>query len=171
MFKKVISAVSKISKAMNWCSMALVFIVAVIMFLDIIVRLVSDASILGTYEITEMGMTVIIFGALAQTQFLKGHVRVTMLIEKLPPKVERVFEGFFLLATTVVAGFVSHASWVQAGVYLNKKATTGVLRMPYYPFAYIMAIGFSIFTLVLLLDTLTSFSKKLGGTDALEDIA
>ncbi|MCL6477469.1 MAG: TRAP transporter small permease [Peptococcaceae bacterium] len=157
---KVINWITRISRILNYVSMVLIFLVALIIFLDILLRAITKQSILGTYEITEMCMVVIIFGSLANTQLLKGHVRVTMLLEKLPLGVQRVLEGLVLLITAGVCAIVCYSSFVQASLYKADEATTGVLKMPYYPFAYFMAIGLAVFTVVLLLDSFRTFLKS-----------
>jgi TRAP-type C4-dicarboxylate transport system permease small subunit len=158
--QKATSAVARISNVFNHISMAAIFLVASIMFLDIALRLTVGTSILGTYEITEMGMIAVIFGALAYTQVLKGHVRVTMLVEKLPRGAQRILEGLLLFLTASVCGGTSYAGFVQAAVYRSKGATTAVLKMPYYPFAYFMAAGMALFTVALLLDAAAAFTGK-----------
>ena len=158
--QKEMAAVARISNILNYISMAAVFLVAVIIFMDIVLRLGFRVSILGTYEITEMGMVVVIFGALAHTQVLKGHVRVTMLVEKLPRGVQQAIEGLLLSATAAVCACVAYSGFVQATGYFSKGATTAVLKMPCYPFAYVMAAGLALFTAVLLLDAVTVFSGK-----------
>ena len=66
--------VAKISALLNYISMAVLFLIGAIVFSDIVLRLTVEVSVLGTYEITEMGMIVVIFGALAHTQVFKGHL-------------------------------------------------------------------------------------------------
>ncbi len=157
--KKLPAAAAMLSNIFNYISMAALFLVAAILFLDIALRLAAEISILGTYEIIEMGMIVVIFAALAHTQFLKGHVRVTMLVEKFPPGVKRWIDGFLLTITAAVCAVVTYASFVQAHVYYEKQATTAVLKMPYYPFAYTLAMGLTLLTIAFFLDAVASFSS------------
>jgi TRAP-type C4-dicarboxylate transport system permease small subunit len=158
--QKATSAVARISNIFNHVSMVVIFLIASIVFLDIMLRLTVGISILGTYEITEMGMIVVIFGALAHTQVSKGHVRVTMLVEKLPRGAQRVLEGLLQLLSASACGCMAYAGFVQAAVYRSKGATTAVLKLPYYPFAYFMAAGVALFTIVLLLDAAAAFTGE-----------
>jgi TRAP-type C4-dicarboxylate transport system permease small subunit len=160
MLAKINAAVAAISNLLNYISMAVVFLIAVMIFSDIVFRLVFKTSILGTYEITEMGMVVVIFGALAHTQILKGHVRVTMLVEKLPNGAERIIEGILFLVTAAVCVCLAYAGFIQAAVYQTRGATTAVLKIPYNPFAYFMAASLSLFSAVFFLDAVAVFSRK-----------
>lgn len=160
--KKVTAVVSGLSGILNYASMCVIFLIAAVMFIDISLRLTVKISLLGTYEITEMGMIVVIFGAMAHTQFLKGHVHVKMLVEKFPDEVQRITEGLLLLLTAVVCAFVAYSGFTQASVYYAKKATTAVLKIPYYPFAYFMAVSLALLTVMFLLDALKKFSEPSG---------
>jgi TRAP-type C4-dicarboxylate transport system permease small subunit len=157
--KRFVAVIFKASSLFNILSMSSIFLVAFIIFMDILLRLAIKTSILGAYEITEMAMIIVIFGSLAHTQFLKGHVRVTMFVERMRDRAKKITEGSLLIVTSAVSAIVSYSSFVQAAVYYEKDATTAVLKMPYFPFAYIMAIGLTLFTIMLFMDAVKIFSK------------
>lgn len=154
-------AITRAAELLQYCSMAVLFLMALIMFADIVLRHAAGIYIPGTYEITEMGMIVVIFGGLAHTQALKGHVRITMFVEKLPPAIRKITEGAFLVITALVCACAAWSGFVQAAAHRSRGATTAVLELPLYPFAYFMAIGLTLFAVVFIVDAGQALTRKM----------
>jgi len=154
-------AIRRASELLHCVSMAVLFLMALMVFLDIVLRHAVGVYIPGTYEITEMGMVVVIFGSLAHTQVIKGHVRITMFVEKLPPTIRRVTEGVFLLITALVCACAAWSGFVQAAAYRDRGATTAVLEVALYPFAYFMATGLALFAMVFFVDACQALTQRI----------
>ena len=77
--------VGKISRGIAQASMWAIFGITFVLVVDIILRFTTESSaLLGTYEMTEMAMIIIIYMGLSVTQLQKDHIRAVMLLEKIP---------------------------------------------------------------------------------------
>ena len=161
-FNRLHQAVKGISRWINYLSMAAIFIVMALLVVDIVLRNFFKSAILGAAEMVEMGMVLIVFCGFAYTQVEKGHVHVTMVTDRLPPKLRYVLECLVMLFTVVLSYLVTVSSFRTAAKFSTEKAATAVLNISSAPFAYAMAVAMAVFTLVLFFEAIESFLKILG---------
>lgn len=128
----------------------------------LMVAVVSDAGgryffnhpVSGVYEISELYLMVaIVFLGLAQTQRRKGHVRVELLLERLPPPVSRGLDTMYLVATACAFACIAYVS-ARTGLdnLSNNRWTTGVVAIPTGPSWLIVTLGSAVLVLRLLFD-------------------
>lgn len=158
--KKIHSALSTFTRYISWAGLAATFFLMVITTIDVILRkLPINASIVGSYDMTEMGMVVIVFFGIAYFQSEHGHVRVEMFVEKFPYTVRCIVEGVVNLVEAVFGALMCYAAFQQISTLFERGTGTSVLRIPHWPFAVFMTIGLLIFTIFLVLDGIMDFQK------------
>ncbi|MGE5284640.1 MAG: TRAP transporter small permease [Actinomycetota bacterium] len=110
----------------------------------------------GTYEVVSFLGAIVTAGALGYTQKRKDHIVVEILSEKFPAKVKRVLDRVSYILILV---FFSIVSW-QTFVYGRRLLATGelseTLKIPYYPFVFLVGIGFATLALTSFLDLIES---------------
>lgn len=106
----------------------------------------------GTYEVVSFLGAIVTAGALGYTQKRKDHIVVDILSEKFPAKVKRVLDR---VNYAVILVFFSIVSW-QTFVYGKRLLLTGelseTLKFAYYPFVFLVGIGFAVLALTIFLD-------------------
>ena len=106
----------------------------------------------GAYEVVSFLGAVVTAGALGYTQKRKDHIVVDILSEKFPAPVKRVLDR---VSYALILVFFSIVSW-QTFVYGKRLLVTGemseTLRISYYPFVFIVGLGFAVLALTVLLD-------------------
>ena len=111
----------------------------------------------GTYEVVSFLGAVVTAGALGYTQKRKDHIVVDILSEKFPAPVKRVLDRMSYLLILV---FFSIVSW-QTFVYAKRLMRTGelseTLKIAYYPFVFLVGIGFAVLSLTSFLDLIETF--------------
>jgi len=154
MIDKIDKIVGKISKGLAQISMWAIFAITFILVVDIVLRFTTvSMSILGTYELTELFMIVIIYLALAVTQYEKDHIHVVMLIEKFPWRFRTFVETVIFAFTAYLSYMLFYAAVLQAQTVAYRGLTTQVLFIPQLPFVVLMAIGLLVLAIVFTLDT------------------
>ena len=110
--------------------MLMVFLTSV----DVVGRYFFNRPILGAYDLTQLMMIIVVFFCIAYTQIEKGHVGITIVVDRLSKKAQNVigcagnFLGLF---------FFSLIAWqniAQANLMRINGATTASLGIPTYPF-------------------------------------
>jgi TRAP-type C4-dicarboxylate transport system permease small subunit len=111
----------------------------------------------GSYEVVSFLGAIVTAGALGYTQKRKDHIVVDILSDKFPSKVKRVLDRVSYLLILV---FFSIVSW-QTFVYGKRLMRTGelseTLKIAYYPFVFLVGIGFAVLALTSFLDLIETF--------------
>jgi TRAP-type C4-dicarboxylate transport system permease small subunit len=106
----------------------------------------------GTYEVVSFLGAVVTAGALGYTQKRKDHIVVDILSVTFPAKVKLILDRVSYILILV---FFSVVSW-QTFVYGKRLLQTGelseTLKIAYYPFVFLVGIGFAVLALTILLD-------------------
>jgi TRAP-type C4-dicarboxylate transport system permease small subunit len=114
----------------------------------------------GTYEIVAFLGAIVTAGALGYTQKRRDHIVVDILSEKFPAPVKRGIEG---VSHALMLGLFSIVAW-QTFVFGERLRATGelseTLKIAYYPFVYLVSLGFAVLALTILLDLLELAWKK-----------
>ena len=103
---------------------------------------------------THWWMTLLLAFALAYTAVMKGHVRVDLLTDRLPQRTQAIIDSFLSL---IGCSLMSLITW-QIALNMKRIMDTGLLiaqvDIPMWPFAGLLVVGFFVFTLVLLAQSL-----------------
>ncbi len=158
MYRLIRKGVNKVCSALATVAMVAIFVIMFVLVIDIILRFATEnMAILGTYEMTEMAMVIIIFLSLAVTQIEKEHVSVVMAIERFPWRVRTFIQGVISAFTTVLCFYTLYAGVLQVQSVQQSGVTTGVLFIPHVPFTVVMTIGLGALMVVFILDTIDYF--------------
>jgi len=125
---------------------------------DVIVRATLARTITGALEISEYMLAVFILLGLAYTQQIKGHVRVSFLTSRLPPRVQPAVEIVTTLLSLFIIFILVWQGWV---VGIHESAVSDMLRVPQAPFKLLVAVGGFLLFLELLIDMAASIGKLI----------
>lgn len=161
--KKIHSALSTVTKYIAWVALLVTFVLMCLTTVDVILRKLPfiPFSILGSYDMTEMGMVVIVFFGIAYLQSGNGHVRVDMFVDKYPHAAQQIVMGIVDLIEAVFGGIMCYASFLQISTLIKSGKGTSVLRIPHWPFYIIMTIGLLLFTIFLVINGLMHFTNSV----------
>lgn len=76
--------------------------------LDALVRTVAGQPMPGVFEMSELSMVMLVFMGLGWTQLDDAHIRVTLLKDRVPPRVARVLEALSWLLGAIVLGLLAY---------------------------------------------------------------
>jgi TRAP-type mannitol/chloroaromatic compound transport system permease small subunit len=123
-----------------------------------------DWPVPGALELTESTMVLIVFGALAFTQEMRGHIRVEILHGFAGPR----GQSFMDFATHLLAlVFFALLAWQSFGElsysWELKESTMGTVRFPLYPARCLLSIGSVLLIVQLALDVIDDLGRMLRG--------
>jgi len=118
--------------------------------------------LLGTYEFVSFLSAVVISFALAYCAVQRGHIAVTLVVDRLPPRGQAIVD---VIINAVSIIFLGLTVW-QITLYATDMVVSGEVspttKTPFYPFVYGVALGFLFLCLVLLVDLLKSINRAAG---------
>ncbi len=143
--------VHPMAKFMNWVGS---FVLLIMMFLtvaDVFLRKVYSKSILGTVEVTEFMLLIVIFFTMASTEFNDGHVKVDLVVRQLSHRSQGIVDMITQFICFGLCGMITWSTFLYA---LSMKISGEVsqdLWIPMYPFVFLVALGCAVFTFALLI--------------------
>ena len=147
-----------------WVNSVGVGVLVLMMFLtaaDVSLRYIFNLPILGSYEITEYMMAILVAFTIAYTAFTKGHVNVDLIVNRLPKRLGSAISIVTNLICVVLFSLIAWRSFYQAGVLHNAAAVSPALSIPEFPFVIITGIGFSLISVVFILHLLEASSEVI----------
>jgi TRAP-type C4-dicarboxylate transport system permease small subunit len=130
---------------------------------DVVLRSLFRAPILGSFELTEFALVVMAFLAIPWAAVKKANVRVDLLVSSLTPKMQAVFDSVTCFMALVVTAFCAWYTVPQA-LYIWRLGTeSDMLRIPVYPFYFLVAFGFFLLSLILLANFIELVKKAVKG--------
>lgn len=136
--------------------MVVIFAMVCMTTIDVVMRKISSLNIMGSYELTEMGMLVAIWIAIGYYQIIKGHIRVTMFIDMMPKRARMFMDIVAYGIGAVLMIFCIYGGILRVMSDISRNLCTAVLYIPQFPFSIIMVIGECLFFLLLLIDCITA---------------
>lgn len=127
---------------------------------DVLMRKLLSRSILGTLELTELLMLVVVFFTLSQTELLGGHIRVDLVAIHFSPRTQRAFDTVTQLCGSLLFGLMTFSGLKYATNMGESGAVTQDLWIPVYPFIYAMVLGCGLLALALFTGFLDSLKEK-----------
>ena len=125
--------------ALGVVASALLFSMMVLTFFDVVGRYLLNKPIRGAFEITELGLVVLIFAGLPLVSHADEHVTMDFIDRVLPPAGRRAMVRFAHVVCAAVMFFLAWQVWIKASKITSYGDTTEVLLITVGPFVYFMA--------------------------------
>ena len=125
---------------------------------DVLGRAIWSRPIPGAMELSSYILSIFILLGVAYTHQVKGQVRVTMLVSKLPRRLAVLLE---ILTTLISLFIISILAWQGWVVGMEEKSVSDMWRIPQLPFRLLVSVAGFFLALELILDLL-DLIKKLG---------
>ncbi|SHO44085.1 TRAP transporter small permease [Desulfopila aestuarii] len=127
---------------------------------DVVGRFVFNSPILGSFEITQYLVVVLVFSFIGYAQSEKWHVNVDILVNTFPKKTQSLID---LLNCTVSLILMILITWMGIEKALESLATGDKpmnLPIPQYPFVFFLAFGCGVLCIEFFRDILKTFGKN-----------
>ncbi|SMP62747.1 TRAP transporter small permease [Anoxynatronum buryatiense] len=161
--QSVKKAVTTLTKAATLISIIVIFGTMMLTVFDVLGRFVFNKPIAGTFELTRIGLAMIVFPALGVAQLEKENIGITIVYDRLGLTVRKVLDVLIAvvslgLFSIVFWQMIKHAQRIQASGLI-----TSVLRMPVHPWILAGAAGVFVLVLVLIIDFIETIQALKGG--------
>ena len=137
----------------------ILFAMMLITFADVIGRGIFNKPIMGTLEITEYMMGVMVAFAIAYMAFWKGHIRVDIVLQFVSRRVKVWMDILAYGMSAVFFALIAWQTWLYVWSVRSDNLTSSVLSIPTYPFVLLVSIGAGFAALVFFRDFLDAINK------------
>ncbi|NOQ96069.1 MAG: TRAP transporter small permease subunit [Desulfobacterales bacterium] len=155
------SWVYPISKIVNRIASGVLFCMMLLTIADVFLRKVFSQSILGTVEVTEFMMVILLFFAVTQTEILDGHVRVDLIMSRFGERTQTLVDTITQLVCFLLFGLFTWSTLVYAAKMRASGEVSQDLWLPVYPFIYVVALGCALLALSLLIKSFMAYMRMI----------
>ncbi len=128
---------------------------------DVFLRALFRAPILGSFELTEFSLVVMAFLAIPWAAARKVNVRVDLLVCRLSPRMQVVFDTVTCFMALLLTAFCAWYTVPQALYIWRLGSESDMLKIPVYPFYFLVAFGFFALFLILLANFIELMQKAV----------
>jgi len=136
---------------LGWLAGLLLLAMMAVTVVDVVGRYFLNSPLPGAFELTELGLVLLIFAGLPLVSARDGHVNVPLLVERLGPRARAVQRGLVRLLGAALLALVAWRLWVRAGQLLDYGDRSVFLGIPLAPVAYCAALGCGLSAILTLL--------------------
>lgn len=141
-------------EVLSYCSMLALLVIAVLTFVDVILRYVLHSPLVWSRDLTALYLVPAMFFFMIPRAFrARAHISVDMLYNALPPKLQTIVTIVsYVLIAAVSALIVKFAASDALHGFIAREYLPGVIRLPTWVSHVIVAIGFATCVLRLLVE-------------------
>ena len=163
-----IRAARVISAACSGLAQISIFGIMILTVIDVILRHTVKTAIVGVTEYSQMLMAIILL-ATAYAGMSDNHIKVDILMNHMPEKVQKVTSCFTSLLAAVISGLIGSRAYVEALRAFEDHQTYLTLGLVKWPFYLLYALAFTalfITAIALIFQTIMNLrGTEKGGSD------
>ena len=132
---------------------------------DVALRKFWNAPIFGAQNISELALLVVVFCAVAHCGREKGHIAITLLGDRLGPRLGRFADILVNLVGAAVFVVLTWRALVAALQAIEIERASNLLAIPHWPFYAMIALGSALYAIVQLLEVVAPAGSGDAGRD------
>lgn len=138
------------SRYINAIGACTALVMVILVTVHVLSRALFKKPLMGTVELEELMLVILVFLGMAYTQVQKKHISVDFLTSRFSERVQEILSIATSLLSTCLFFALSWQSILLSLTYLDKGVATFNLRIPLFWIIWVIALGFFLFGVVLL---------------------
>jgi TRAP-type C4-dicarboxylate transport system permease small subunit len=149
------------SRSLEWVGVIGILLMFLVNFVDVVGAKFFRWPLPGSVEIISFSQIVAIAPAIAFTLILGRHIRVEFIVDRFPRRIRAAISSISSFLSLILFALILWQSYLY-GVSLQKSGEIGSTSyLPFYPFAYLIALCSIPVCLVFLMEVLKSLKEVL----------
>ena len=136
---------------MGFIAVCILVAMMILTVLDVILRRVFNSPIPFSLELVEFMMVMTGFLGLAWCAMSESHIRVDLIVSKMPTRVRGIIDSLCYLAGFGISGIIAWRSVMECLAIRKLHTESTVLGIPIFPFYLVVAAGFAALALAILI--------------------
>lgn len=142
MINKFLKGVDTLSKVGAYLSALFMVLIVALISVEIVLRTFFKTSTYISSEYSGYLMVAVALAGLSYTLRTDGHIRITILLVKLPPQVQRYLEAAAILMALLITGFICyHAFQMAIDAFTYEMTADSISQTPLYLPQALIPIG------------------------------
>lgn len=132
----------RLSRGLDFLAGFILAVTAALVVANILGRALLQRSILGTYEMVGFFTAAAVGLALARCAIENGHIAVEFIMDRLPERLQGIITIITALPILAFLGFITYHLFLYGGRIAVSGEVSSTTRIIFYPFIYVLALGF-----------------------------
>ena len=164
--KRAQEILHRISSVIAWVGIGLTLTTMVMYSIDVFGRLIFSSQMRGTFELAQFMFCLITFSAFGYTQMMRGHIHVSIFINRFPPRAKYATAAIHFILSTIICCIATAAVFNMGSVASSIDKHSLVVELPYAPLYYVSAVLMAAFTVTVAFDVIRCIMAVVGNPDA-----
>jgi C4-dicarboxylate transporter DctM subunit len=147
------------TKALNRLGASSSLIMVVLVTAHVLSRDLFSRPLVGVVELEELMLVILVFLGMPYTQFKRGHIGVDFLVSRMAKRKQNILSCATSLLSLILFLAIAWQSVSLSRVYWEKGVSTLFLRIPLFPFMWIIALVFFLLGLAVFSDFLRASAQ------------
>ena len=164
-WKRFDAIIARVASVIYGFGSGILAVLMVFTFVTVALRYFFGSPIKGDVDLSSYMMVLVIPSGLALTAIRKKHIRVDVITQLLPKRVQLGLSVFAHLLSLFLVSLMIWQTVEQALSWLASGTRPTLTAIPYYPFAFVCTVYFLVFGLVILRDVIVSVVHAVRGSE------
>jgi TRAP-type C4-dicarboxylate transport system permease small subunit len=129
----------KVSKILSYIGGAALTFMMLLTVADVLMR-ANRRPILGTYELVSLSLAIVIGFAIPQISLDRGHVCMTILLDKLSKRKKAILNTFTRILCIILFVIIGYNLFLIGREFHTSGEVTPTVKMPFFPIAYFVGV-------------------------------
>lgn len=151
-----------VRRSSRWIGRLGMSMVVLLMFLtagDSLSRNLLNRSLVGTHELVEFTMAIMVFFSLALSELEKRHVAVDLVYDRLSRRKQRFLDRLVSLLSLTIFALITWQAFLYGIEMWQSRTMSPTLNIPVFPFVLVTAFGTGLLWVVLLVNFISSLAE------------
>ena len=140
---------------------AAIVVMMLITVIDIVGRRVFNEPLSGSYELSEFMLVIVVFFSIVHCEFLRAHVTVEVITSRLRKSTQDIISAVMYVFFLVTFILLTQQLIVHSIDSSQTNLTSGILKIPVYPYIALAAFSSFLVSLVVLAHLLLYTAEAL----------
>ncbi len=147
-----------LSRWMGYVSAMAIIVLMLLVVADVCGRYFFNSPIKGGAELATFIMVIVVFPSLAWAAIKKMHVKVDLVMERFPPRVQIIVDCITII---IALGVYIVITWQSIVRSMAISEISSMLRIPHEPFYWTMTVGWAVFCLSIVALAIQNITKAV----------
>lgn len=157
---KLEKGIFSFTKILSHISGVIIALMMILSAVDVVLRYIFHRPLVGTMALLEVMMPLFTALVFAYAESQKRHFKLDFLVAKLPQKIKVPFETTTDILALGMILIISIATFKYAAYIKMTGLLLGEISIPIYPYIYIVAIGWSFYSIIKIINIIKSIKEK-----------
>lgn len=163
--KKIDRILDKVTEVLCIIGAVGISIVILIVLYNVIARGIFERPYAKAYEVVQYGALACVLLGLTRTTYNRGHIQVSLLIDKFPWRLRDFFNGLGKLLNGCIYLFAAYLFVKDVPVKIAQRKVTDLFRIPMQYIDWLFVIFLTIAALIFIWQTIEYFVGMCGKED------